>query len=134
MRTYLSFGLVSMAMFAAPIEAQIEPNNAILFATYECDQVEVAQADELVADVIAPVLNRYAAEGKILVWGYIAAWIGQDYNRAFYVWASDVAALVDARMEYLTEIQAMPEFAEFAAICEAQSQTIHSLVTGGPVP
>ena len=127
MRHALALGLLATVAGATPAAAQVQPGHVVLFATYECDQTALARADQIVQTMAAPVLDRHVAEGNILSWGYLSAVIGQEYNRSFYIWATDAVSLMEAREQYLPEIQAQADFAEFASVCEATSQTIHTL-------
>ena len=133
MRTHL---LILSALLVAPAltSAQaprppITPGNTVLFAAYNCAADQLARADALVNEVLAPVLNKYVASGKLLNWGYAGVYIGDQSNRSIYVWAADPVALVQARQGYLPEVTANPKFAEFTKICGSATITLHNLIT-----
>jgi hypothetical protein len=84
------------ALTSAQAPRAIAAGNTVLFAAYNCATDELARADALVAEVLAPVLNKHVASGKLLNWGYVGVYIGNHNNRSIYVWATDPVALVQA--------------------------------------
>ena len=114
-----------------PLQAQGPgPGNTVLFAQFECNSAELARVDELFEQVAAPTLNRYVAEGRIIAWGWVGTYVGQDYNRGAYVWASNPVALL---ADYLPEIQGQSQFADFARLCPRQTISIHNAIQMGPM-
>ena len=111
---------------AAPLAPQ--PGNTVLIAQYECSPGELAKVDQIIKDVTAPVLNRVMAEGKIMSWGLLGAYIGGPVNRTIYVWAKDPVALVQARTQYLPEIMAKPGWAELGRLCPRQQVTLNNMI------
>jgi hypothetical protein len=133
MRTHL---IVLSALLVAPAltsaqapRPSIATGNTVLFAAYNCAADQLARADALVDEVVAPALNKHVASGKLLNWGYVGVYIGDQNNRSVYVWAADPVALVQARQLYLAEITANPKFAEFNKICGSATITMHNLIT-----
>jgi hypothetical protein len=134
--------LVAMAMvaglaasaFAQTTRPAIAPGNTVLFAQYQCAADQLTRADALIKEIAEPVLNKHAASGRILTWGYTGVYIGDDYNRTIYVWAADPVALIQVRQAYLPELQANPKFTEMSRICGSAKITIHNLITVGPTP
>ena len=111
--------LVTAALAPQAADAQ-EPSRPIGLATYyECDITKEARADTLVAEVLAPLFDEYVSQGKLLSWGWNAHVLGGNWRRLFYVYATDMTALMSARAEFLTELgeQHPAETAEFSAIC-----------------
>jgi hypothetical protein len=133
MRTHL---IVLSALLVVPAltSAQaprpaIATGNTVLFAAYNCAADQLTRADALVNEALAPVLNKHVASGKLLNWGYVGVYIGDQNNRSIYVWAADPVALVQARQVYLPEVNANPKFAEFTKICGSATITVHNLIT-----
>jgi hypothetical protein len=133
MRTHL---IVLSALLVVPAltSAQaprpaIATGNTVLFAAYNCAADQLTRADALVNEALAPVLNKHVASGKLLNWGYVGVYIGDQNNRSIYVWAVDPVALVQARQLYLPEVNANPKFAEFTKICGSATITVHNLIT-----
>lgn len=118
----------------AQTRAPIAPGNAVLLAAYKCQADELARADTLVQDVAAPVLNKHVAAGRLLNWGYLSVYIGDQANRSIYVWAANPVALMQARAVYLPELNGNPKFADFVRICGSATITVHNLVTTAPAP
>jgi hypothetical protein len=107
----------------------VATGNTVLFAAYNCAADQLARADALVNEILAPVLNKHVASGKLLNWGYVGVYIGDQNNRSIYVWAADPVALIQARQVYLPEVTANPKFAEFNKICGSATITMHNLIT-----
>ena len=83
---------------AAP--APLQPGNTVLIAQYECSPADLAKVDQLFKDSAGPVLSKYMAEGKILTWGLLGAYVGGPVNRTIYVWGKDPVSLLQARATY----------------------------------
>ena len=133
MRTHL---LVLSVLLAAPALTSAQAprpaattGNTVLFAAYQCAADQLERADALVNEILAPVLNKHVASGKLLNWGYAGVYIGDQNNRSIYVWAADPVALIKASQVYLPEINANAKFAEFTKICGSATITIHNLIT-----
>jgi hypothetical protein len=112
----------------------IAPGNTVLVAAYNCAADQLTRADTLVNEVAAPILNRHVTAGKLLNWGYMGVYVGDQNNRSIYVWAADPVALVQARAVYLPEINANQKFQEFVKICGSATITMHNLITTSPTP
>ena len=112
----------------------IAPGNTVLIAGYNCAADQLARADALVNEIAAPILNKHVAAGKLLTWGYMGVYIGNQNNRSIYVWAADPVALVQARVTYLAEINGNPKFQDFVKICGSATITLHNLITTSPAP
>jgi hypothetical protein len=112
----------------------IAPGNTVLVAAYNCAADQLAQADTLVNEVAAPILNKHVTAGKLLNWGYMGVYVGDQNNRSIYVWAADPVALVQARAVYLPEINGNQKFQEFVKICGSATITMHNLITTSPTP
>lgn len=110
----------------APVSPQ--PGNTVLIAQYECSPGDLAKVDQLMKEVASPVLNRMMAEGKIMSWGVLGAYLGGPQNRSIYVWAKDPVALVQARQVYLPEIASKPGWAELGRLCPRQQTTLHNMI------
>ena len=122
--------IVTAASSAGSAQAprMIAPGNTVLTAAYVCAPDQLARADAIVAEGVAPILNKHVASGKLITWGYIATSIGGPANRHIYIWATDQVALVQARQVYLPEIMASPRFAEFAKACGSATVSVSNLV------
>lgn len=133
MRTHLlalSVLLVAPGLTSAQApRPSVATGNTVLFAAYQCAADQLARADALVNEFIAPELNKHVASGKLLNWGYAGVYIGDQNNRSIYVWAADPVALVQARQLYLPALTANPKFAEFSKICGTATITLHNLIT-----
>jgi hypothetical protein len=110
----------------APVAPQ--PGNTVLIAQYECSPGELGKVDQLLKDVTTPVLNRMVAEGKVMSWGVLGAYVGGPANRTIYVWAKDPVALLQARQVYLPEIMAKPAYAELGRLCPRQQTSLNNMI------
>jgi hypothetical protein len=139
MRQHVAIAVTLFALAATALSAQtprpvLQAGNTLLLSAYKCQADQLQQADKLMNDLAAPVLNKHVAAGRLLSWGYMGVYMGGEANRHIYVWAADPAALIQARVAYLPEIQANPKFAEFARICGSPDTTLHNLITLSPPP
>lgn len=107
----------------------IAPGNTVLIASYVCAPDQFSRVDAIIAEAVAPILNKHVASGKLITWGYLATTLGGPTNRHIYIWASDPIALMQARQLYLPEIMASPRFAEYAKSCGSAVVTLNNLVT-----
>jgi hypothetical protein len=126
---------IAASLAPSPAHAQsrpIAPGNTVLMAQYKCQADQLSRADALIREIAAPTLNKYVASGKLLTWGYVGVYIGDQANRSIYVWGSNPVALMQARAEYLPELNSNPKFAEFVRICGSATITLQDLVAGAP--
>ena len=108
--------------------------NTVLVAEYQCPPGDLARVDQLMKEVTASVLDKYVAEGKLLSWGVLGAYIGGPNNRTVYLWAKDPVALIQARLQYFPEIQAKPGWAELGKLCPTQTVSLRTLLLSSPPP
>jgi hypothetical protein len=106
----------------------LAPGNTVLLAAYTCAPDQLSKADAVFSANSATVLNKYVASGRIISWGYLGTSVGGPANRHVYIWAADPVALLQARKDYLPEIQAQPGFAEFSRICGSATVTLSNLI------
>ena len=111
---------------AAPAPLQV--GNTVLIAQYECSPADLAKVDQLFKDSAGPVLGKYMAEGKILTWGLLGAYVAGPVNRTIYVWGKDPVSLMQARAAYLPEIMKTPGYAELGRLCPRQQVTLNNMV------
>ena len=111
---------------AAPAPLQV--GNTVLIAQYECSPADLAKVDQLFKDAAGPVLGKYMAEGKILTWGVLGAYVAGPVNRTIYVWGKDPVSLMQARAAYLPEIMKSPGYAELGRLCPRQQVTLNNMV------
>ena len=132
MRTHL---IILSALFVAPALTSAQAPPALDQPITRCYSRRIMRGRPIGARrrsrqrVLAPVLNKYVASGKLLNWGYAGVYIGDQNNRSIYVWAADPVALVQARQVYLPELTANPKFTEFNKICGSATITMHNLIT-----
>ena len=111
---------------AAPAPLQV--GNTVLIAQYECSPADLAKVDQLFKDSAGTVLGKYMAEGKILTWGLLGAYVAGPVNRTIYVWGKDPVSLMQARAAYLPEIMKLPGYAELGRLCPRQQVTLNNMV------
>jgi hypothetical protein len=111
-----------------------QDGNTVVVAAYACAADQLDRADAIMKELTTPILNKYTSAGKVVSWGYLAAYIGSQANRQIYVWAANPVALMQARQAYLPEIQASPRFAEFSKICGSASISLSNLLAVSAAP
>ena len=111
---------------AAP--APLQPGNTVLIAQYECSPADLAKVDQLFKDSAGTVLGKYMADGKILSWGLLGAYVAGPVNRTIFVWGKDPVSLMQARAAYLPEIMKLPGYAELGRLCPRQQVTLNNMI------
>lgn len=105
---------------------QVEAGNAgtergkVGFSVYHfCDINREDRADEIVAEHIAPILDKMVEDGKITTWGWQSHVIGGRARRLQTMTAVDMGALLSARQEAIATIYEEDDDAgtEFSDIC-----------------
>ncbi len=90
------------------------------FSVYHvCDINREERADEIVAEHIAPILDKFVEEGKLTSWGWLSHVIGGRFRRLQTMTAPDLSALLQARTDAITAIYAEDSEVgeEFSEIC-----------------
>jgi hypothetical protein len=84
-----------------------------------CDQTQEARADELVAEVMAPVYDKHIAAGHLAGWSWYSHEIGGRFRRLLTVAAADDFDVLDGRAMVIDELMAehADALAEFGNIC-----------------
>lgn len=131
--TLILLGGALAVTLAGPASTQtaapaIQPGNTVLIAQYECSPADLAKVDQLITESAGPVLKHMIAEGKVISWGLLGAYLGGPANRTVYVWGKDPVALIQARQQYLPEIMAKPSWAELGRLCPRQQVTLSNLI------
>src|SRR5262245_57570402 len=111
---------------AAP--PMLQPGNTVLIAQYECSPGDLARVDQIFKDTAGPILNKYMADGKIITWGLLGAYVGGPANRSIYVWAKDPVSLLQARSSYLPEIMKNPGYVELGKLCPRQQVSLSNML------
>jgi hypothetical protein len=97
-----------------------ETRGAAGFSVYHvCDSNREERADEIVADYIAPILNKFVEEGKLTSWGWQSHVVGGRFRKLQTMTAPDMKSLLKARGEAIGAIYDENNEAgtEFTDIC-----------------
>ncbi len=97
-----------------------------------CDMTRQSRADEIVAAVVAPLLDAQIADGAITGWGWLAHNGGGHWRRVLYTVGTDLGDLENARDAFVQKLQADHSSAarEFTSICGAHDDYVWSFVSG----
>jgi hypothetical protein len=88
------------------------------FSTYSvCDVSREEQADEIVKQVFAPVMDKYVADGKLKSWGWIEHVVGGSIRRTMTISATDMKTLMATRAEIVEKAFDSPMGDIFTDIC-----------------
>lgn len=103
-----------------PAFGQARPS-AGMSTYYECKIAEEGRADEIVTEVLAPILNRHVGDGAFNSWGWLAHDVGGKYRRLLTFDAQDGPTLYAHRDALLADVQseAAEAAAEFNEICDS---------------
>jgi len=132
MRTHPLVALGFATLVLAPgVRAQDSPN-IVFGAYYRCNQAQEARTDTLYQQVMAPAWQKQVEAGRISAYGWARHWAGGAWRRLGYVVGTDRDAVIDARTEYIQEMQAnhSEEMREFNNICSSHDDYIWLQVDG----
>ena len=128
MRTHISWLLAGVALVAAPaVQAQDTPTAFAMATYYRCVQGDVARADAIYKEHVAPFLKAEQAAGRITAYGWAKHWSGGDWRRLEYTVGTDMDKLLDSRAAIIKMTEA-PEHAkaidEFQRICSSHDDYV----------
>jgi hypothetical protein len=101
------------------------------FSVYHfCDINREDRADEIVAEHVAPILDKMVEDGKLTTWGWQSHVIGGRARRLQTMTATDMGALLSARQEAIATIYEEDNEAgtEFSDICGPHVDYIWDIV------
>ena len=90
------------------------------FSVYHvCDISREERADEIIDELVAPILNQYVEDGKLTSWGWSSHSVGGRFRRLQTMTAADHKSLLNARNEAIDAIYADDNELgmEFSDIC-----------------
>lgn len=101
------------------------------FSTYHvCDFATEDQADEIVKEKIAPVLNKLVEDGKLVSWAWFTHNIGGRYRKLETMTATDHKSLLAARDELIETIYGEGNTAgvDLAKICGSHTDYMWDII------
>lgn len=113
----------------SPVWGQASPPIMVM-GSYKCDRARVAEIDEYVRSVQAPIMETMMAEGWLLDWGYLGHHYGDEWNRAVYY----VSASLPRHVEFSGEVtrrlaEARPgEVSPFTRLCFEHKDNIYDRI------
>ncbi len=105
------------------------------FSVYmECEMDEEDRADELVAEVFAPIYDRQVTAGALKSWGWMSHVVGGEWRRLLTMTAADHTGLLATRAKIIAEIMEKHEQAgtEFDGICDSHQDYMWNIVHETP--
>ena len=99
-----------------------------------CDMTKEDRADELVANVFAPIYDRHVAEGNLSSWGWLTHVVGGKYRRLATMTGADHASVLKVRGEIIAEIAEKHEAEgkEFSSICGSHADYLWNILQEKP--
>ena len=92
-----------LLLLAPGVGAQDEP--AFVFgAYYRCNQAMEGQADEVVREVVGPVLQRHVDAGSLTGWLWLTHNQGGEWRRILATTGSDLGQMMQVRAEVVAEL------------------------------
>ena len=130
--------IVSIALASAAVaQAQDKPTTYLMGTYYRCSQGDVARADAIYKETIAPLLKASQTAGSLATFGWAKHVEGGEWRRLMYTSSTDMAKLVDARdalVKALTTPEKMKAFEEFGRICPSHDDYIwRAKASSGPL-
>jgi hypothetical protein len=106
---------------------------AAAFSTYYvCDQSRESQADAIVKGMLAPVLDKMVADGKLKSWGWLEHIVGGKYRRLETISANDVKSLMEARAALVEALDGNPGGDLMTEICGEHTDYIWEIKAQAP--
>ena len=95
--TWAAVASVTCLASSLPAAEQVQPSEIFIHARYfHCNQINVREADEAVADLYKSELNDLVKEGKAGSWGWLVKKTGGEWSRAGYLTGSSFSAVLQA--------------------------------------
>ena len=92
-----------LLLLAPGVGAQDEP--AFVFgAYYRCNPAWEGQADEVVREVVGPVLQRHVDAGSLTGWLWLTHNQGGDWRRILATTGNDLGQMMQVRAEMVAEL------------------------------
>lgn len=107
------------------------PGGAAFSTYYVCDSRE-KQADAIVEQLVAPVLDKQVADGKLKSWGWLEHIVGGDVRRLATMTAADLTSLMAARGELVEAIEGNALADQLSDICGSHSDYIWEVKYSNP--
>ncbi len=86
-----------------------------------CDMTREARADEIMAEALGPIYDRFVESGAIASWGWFIHQVGGEYRRLWTISGDDYPSLMDAWGEMIAAVAEEESSAgmEFNQICNS---------------
>jgi len=93
---------------------------------FYCDMSSEDEADEIIAEQLAPIYNSHVGEGQLTSWGWLEHYIGGKWRRAATTTASDLKTLLATRNAIYADVNEKAEAAgkRFGEICGSHQDYI----------
>lgn len=101
------------------------------FSVYHrCDLEREERADEIVAEHVAPILNKMVEDGELTSWGWQSHVIGGSFRKLQTMSAKDIPTLLKARTATIEAIYGEDDAAgeEFSSICGPHVDYIWNMI------
>ncbi len=130
MKPRFAIVLALAVMFLAPPLSAQDDEGVVFALYYRCTQGEESRADEIIRDAFGPIFDRQVAAGAYTTWGLNAHLMGGVWRRLLYWIGTDRDAMLDARDEFVQEIQQDHAAAaqELGTICPSHDDYIWNVV------
>jgi len=109
----------------------VSPGGYSFSTYYVCDSREV-QADALVAQLYAPILDKMVADGKLKTWGWLEHIVGGQFRRLATMGAADLKSLMMARGELVAALEDNALADQFTDICDSHADYIWEVKFSNP--
>lgn len=120
--------IVSFLLVPTLLPAQQESRPVIYVTYYRCDAAPEGRLEAIARDKLGPALDKAVSAGRIMAWGWLRHHTGGTWDRAGYLAAPDVGALLNA-VEGLGE-ELSDALDELNAICPDHDDYIWRFVAG----
>ena len=131
----LPLATVLAALGTAPLAAQeAAPTPGVVVSMQQCNPASLQMMRTEFEQYWAPVLRRAVTDGRLLDWGLMEHFWGDEYNQVIYYVTPDVMTAVQTASAVLGEVIAASPgnvMEDFGERCTAHKDNIYRLVMSG---
>ena len=126
--------LLAASFVPTVAHAQEDPAPVIFGIYYRCNQAQEARADEIRAQVLAPIVQMQVEAGRLTGALWLAHVQGGEWRRIEVALGNDINAMMDARAAIVEEIGAnhATEMAELQTACPTHDDYIWVGIANSP--
>ncbi|MGH7663595.1 MAG: hypothetical protein ACRENI_04765 [Gemmatimonadaceae bacterium] len=126
--------LFTVLLVPAAAAQQAPQPGAVVFSQNKCPFENVPRVNAALDSILAPVLDEFVAEGKLLAWGVLEHGWGDEWNWNIYYTVESHRTFLDFWSAYVARLNERHPgwFAQFAPLCTEHKDNIYSVRVARP--